>query len=296
MRDVIRPEPRPLATADAAVRTHHRRARRRPPTSCGRRRAALRLSDTRPLGRLVRWRIPGVGGDQTFDELFRAYPFTLLDEGDEPARSPGCAGGSGRSPRDYPRSPGPTTFAPGTSAGRCGCCSRTGPRRARTAASELVSEARVEPVDRAAALRLRALWTVIGPFERWWAPSRSRRPCARRRRTALRRLPELEAGERRLLVDQGPPSAPDAQAQPARQHLLRAHLDPSLPHAGTGSRCAAFLAGLALELQPIARGSHPHAPAVRVDANLSSGDRRNEAQHPLAQPHHDGCRRGAHTE
>ena len=32
--------------------------------------------------------------------------------------------------------------------------------------SELVSEARVEPVDARAALRLRALWTVIGGFER----------------------------------------------------------------------------------------------------------------------------------
>ena len=30
----------------------------------------------------------------------------------------------------------------------------------------LVSEARVDPVDATARLRLRALWTVIGPFER----------------------------------------------------------------------------------------------------------------------------------
>ena len=32
--------------------------------------------------------------------------------------------------------------------------------------AELVSEARVEPVDARAGLRLRALWTVIGGFER----------------------------------------------------------------------------------------------------------------------------------
>ena len=35
-----------------------------------------------------------------------------------------------------------------------------------TAGSALVSEARVQPVDRTASLRLRALWKVIGPFER----------------------------------------------------------------------------------------------------------------------------------
>jgi hypothetical protein len=32
--------------------------------------------------------------------------------------------------------------------------------------SALVSEARVQPVDRTAGLRLRALWKLIGPFER----------------------------------------------------------------------------------------------------------------------------------
>jgi hypothetical protein len=32
--------------------------------------------------------------------------------------------------------------------------------------SALISEARVAPVDRAAALRLRVLWTVVGPWER----------------------------------------------------------------------------------------------------------------------------------
>ena len=32
--------------------------------------------------------------------------------------------------------------------------------------AELVSEARVDPVDGMARARLKALWTVIGPFER----------------------------------------------------------------------------------------------------------------------------------
>jgi hypothetical protein len=32
--------------------------------------------------------------------------------------------------------------------------------------STLVSEARVAPTDRVAAMRLRSLWLVIGPFER----------------------------------------------------------------------------------------------------------------------------------
>jgi hypothetical protein len=32
--------------------------------------------------------------------------------------------------------------------------------------TELISEARVQPTDRIAGLRLRALWSVIAPFER----------------------------------------------------------------------------------------------------------------------------------
>ena len=46
----------------------------------GARRRAIRLADTRRLGRLVSWRIPGVHASQTYHELFRAYPFTVLDE------------------------------------------------------------------------------------------------------------------------------------------------------------------------------------------------------------------------
>ena len=41
----------------------------------------LRLSETRRLGRLVRWRIPGVPAEQTFQGLFAEYPFCVLDEG-----------------------------------------------------------------------------------------------------------------------------------------------------------------------------------------------------------------------
>ena len=40
----------------------------------------VRLDDTRTLGRLVRWRIPGVPGHWTYHDLFRSYPFTVLEE------------------------------------------------------------------------------------------------------------------------------------------------------------------------------------------------------------------------
>ena len=87
---------------DATVRTDHRRAASAAPaTRCGRRRRAIRLADTRRLGRLVGWRIPGVQASQTYHELFRAYPFTVLDESEHGLVS-GLCGRIWTLARDYP--------------------------------------------------------------------------------------------------------------------------------------------------------------------------------------------------
>lgn len=124
----------------------------------------MRLCDTRTLGRLVRWRIPGLDGRLTYGELFRAYPFTVVDEGERHLLA-GLCGRIWTLARDYPRLSGPDDFAswdePGTVRVLFGHWVEDAPE-----GSALVSEARVAPVDRMAGLRLRALWKVIGPFER----------------------------------------------------------------------------------------------------------------------------------
>ena len=77
----------------------------------------MRLEETRRLGRLVGWRIPGVEGEQTYHELFRSYPFTVLEESDSHLVS-GLCGKIWTLARDYPRLTGPEDFAacdePGT--------------------------------------------------------------------------------------------------------------------------------------------------------------------------------------
>ncbi|MBV9802300.1 MAG: hypothetical protein JO130_03890 [Solirubrobacterales bacterium] len=78
----------------------------------------IRLSDTRLLGRLVRWRIPGLEPDLAFDELFRAPPFIVLAE--EPGRLlvSGLVGRIWTLRRDYPELKDPEDFrswnTPGT--------------------------------------------------------------------------------------------------------------------------------------------------------------------------------------
>jgi hypothetical protein len=164
--DTRPPDPADLLDAwlpDAKVRTHHRRTVASAPADLWRAATELRLSETRTLGRLIRWRIPGLAGDLTYGELFRGYPFTVLEEG-EGYLLAGLCGRIWTLARDYPRLDGPEAFAswrePGTVRVLFGHWVHPDGD-----GSEMVSEARVQPTDRGASLRLRALWKVIGPFE-----------------------------------------------------------------------------------------------------------------------------------
>src|ERR1044072_7589209 len=95
---------------DPKVRTHHRCAAAVDPDALWESATTLRLSDTRTLGRLVRWRIPGLARDLTYGELFRAYPFTALDERERHLPT-GRWGRIWPPPRAYPRLAGREAFA-----------------------------------------------------------------------------------------------------------------------------------------------------------------------------------------
>jgi hypothetical protein len=69
----------------------------------------VRLADASLLGRVIRWRIPGVPAEQTFDELFRAPPFAVLHEGEQSLVS-GLVGRIWTLRRDYPLLESPAEF------------------------------------------------------------------------------------------------------------------------------------------------------------------------------------------
>ena len=146
------------------VRTHHRQPASTDPETLWRRATELRLRDTGSLGRLVRWRIPGLDPGLTYHDLFRAYPFVVLEE-DEQLLVAGLCGRIWTLARDYPRLADAEAFRewnePGTV--RVALAHWVEPA---DGGATLVSEARVEAVDRAAALRMRALWALIGRFDR----------------------------------------------------------------------------------------------------------------------------------
>jgi hypothetical protein len=92
------------------MRVSHRRGSSAPADRLWDAARGVRLSDARLLGRLVRWRIPGLDPDLAFDELFRAPPFMVLVE--EPGRAlvSGLVGRIWTLRRDYPELKGPEAF------------------------------------------------------------------------------------------------------------------------------------------------------------------------------------------
>jgi hypothetical protein len=149
---------------DANIRTQHRRAASATPDrlwTCAR---AVRLADTRTLGHLVRWRIPGTGADSTFDRLLRDYPFTVLEE-EEHFLVSGLCGRIWTLARDYPPLNDAADFRDWDEPGTARVLIGHWVRSLTNGRSEIVSEARVAAVDRGAARRLRALWVVVGTFD-----------------------------------------------------------------------------------------------------------------------------------
>ena len=74
----------------------------------------------------MRWRIPGVPAGRTYDELFRTYPFVVLEEGERHLVS-GLCGKIWTLARDYPQLDGARRVprlgarrAPSASASRTG--------------------------------------------------------------------------------------------------------------------------------------------------------------------------------
>jgi hypothetical protein len=150
---------------DYSVRTYHRREATVDQTALWRAATTIRLADTRRLGKLVSWRIPGVHPSQTYHELFRAYPFTVLQETDDLLVS-GLCGKIWTLARDYPRLADADAFANWDEHGTVRVAFAHWVRERDDGTAELCSEARVHAVDTTARLRLKAIWTVLGPFER----------------------------------------------------------------------------------------------------------------------------------
>jgi hypothetical protein len=101
---------------DPAVRVAHRRQSTAAPGQLWESARSVRLSQTRMLGRLVRWRIPGTPAEISFDELFRKHPFLVLEDGPSLLVS-GLVGRIWTLRRDYPALESAAEYGEWSSAG-----------------------------------------------------------------------------------------------------------------------------------------------------------------------------------
>lgn len=126
---------------------------------------AVRIRDAGLLGRLIRWRIPGTGGQITFDELFRQPPFLVLENEQETALVSGLVGRIWTLRRDYPRLSDPQEFRDWSTRGTArvvfaNWASDDGDGRAR-----LAVEARVEAIGAQGRLGVAAVRPLVSAFQ-----------------------------------------------------------------------------------------------------------------------------------
>ena len=87
---------------DPALRVIHTRESSASADDLWRAARSVQLADAALLGRLVRWRIPGLPREEGFDQLFRQPPFMVLEEADSLLVS-GLVGRIWTLRRDYPQ-------------------------------------------------------------------------------------------------------------------------------------------------------------------------------------------------
>jgi hypothetical protein len=150
---------------DPEIRTIHRRSAAVDPETLWHAAEEVTIGELPTLGRVVRWRIPGTSADLPLRDLFRRYPFVVLEEGDLWSVS-GMAGKVWTLKRDYPRLAGLDDFAAYADAGSVRILFAHWIEEGDDGVAVLASESRVQAVDSRGKLRMRALWAALGRFER----------------------------------------------------------------------------------------------------------------------------------
>jgi hypothetical protein len=149
---------------DPQIRTHYRRTADVDARTLWHAAETIRVGDAPRLGRVLRWRIPGTPVDLPYREVFRRYPFAVLEEGEGWSVS-GLCGRPWSLRRDYPELAGPDDFGDWDEPGTVRILFAHWAVEDGEVGAEIVSESRVEPIDRGARWRMRALWSALGRFE-----------------------------------------------------------------------------------------------------------------------------------
>jgi hypothetical protein len=149
---------------EATLQVSHRRASRASPDALWAAAKHVRLTDTGLLGRLVRWRIPGLARDEGFDALFREPPFMVLQDGERMLVS-GLVGRIWTLRRDYPELTGTEEFREWSRRGTARVVFANWVTAADDGGAVLWSEARVQGFGVQGRVGITAVRPLIGRFQ-----------------------------------------------------------------------------------------------------------------------------------
>ncbi|MFZ0386714.1 MAG: hypothetical protein WAL22_13700 [Solirubrobacteraceae bacterium] len=149
---------------DPSLRVHHSRHSTASPAALWEAASSVALADTGLLGRLVRWRIPGLARDTTFDTLFREPPFVVLADG-EYALVSGLVGRIWTLRRDYPELDSPEEFLEWSQRGTARVVLANWVLEGSDGRSSLVSEGRVEALGSQGRVGLAAVRPIVRAFQ-----------------------------------------------------------------------------------------------------------------------------------
>jgi hypothetical protein len=150
--------------AKPSIRVAYRRESDAPPERLWQASRDVKLSDTRRLGRIVRWRIPDLAPDLTFDEMFRSPPFIVLSEDAGRALVSGLVGRIWTLRRDYPRLDNPEEFREWSTSGTARVLFANWVDPTPSGRAALQSEVRVEAIGAQGRIGVAAVRPLVGAF------------------------------------------------------------------------------------------------------------------------------------
>jgi len=151
--------------ADPTIRVAHARESTSAPEHLWRSAASVGLNDARLLGRLVRWRIPGLAVDLSFHNLFQHDPFLVLDGEQELGLMSGLVGRIWTLRRDYPQLSDPDEFRLWHRSGTARVLFANWVEPSASGGAVLRSETRVHAIGAQARLGMAGLRPLVRAFQ-----------------------------------------------------------------------------------------------------------------------------------
>ncbi len=149
--------------ADPRIRTRHQRVARSDDDTLWEEARKVRIGESGVLGRLICWRIPQAADHQTYEQMFTRPPFVVLESGERRLLVGVCGRIWSAKPR-LASLDGPEAFRRWTAPGTVRVLFAQWAER-HAGGAMLISEVRVHPVDRRAAIALTALSPFISRFQ-----------------------------------------------------------------------------------------------------------------------------------